>query len=138
MRISDWSSDVCSSDLQLVPAKDQFLDRSVDDVNALIHPVGCFIRGTHRDALRFLAVVALNVDVCTNGSEMPIEGLGAPIVSHRGWLQIQHRPNMTDDLSRHVLQCGKVMQLLKCLEQHDQTQTARIAAREARTEEKTY
>src|SRR3546814_16683222 len=68
------------------------------------------------------AVVALNVDVCTNGSEMPIEGLGAPIVSHRGWLQIQHRPNMTDDLSRHVLQCGKVMKLLKRLEQHDQTQ----------------
>src|SRR3546814_3742297 len=64
---------------------------------------------------------------------MPIEGLGAPIVSHRGWLQIQHRPNMTDDLSRHVLQCGKVMQLLKRLEQHDQTQTARIAAGEARS-----
>src|SRR3546814_4353663 len=79
------------------------------------------------------SVVALNVDVCTNGSEMPIEGLGAPIVSHRGWLQIQHRPNMTDDLSRHVLQCGKVMQLLKRLEQHDQTQTARIAAGEARS-----
>src|SRR3546814_16651980 len=84
MRISDWSSDVCSSDL-------------------------------------------------TNGSEMPIEGLGAPIVSHRGWLQIQHRPNMPDDLSRHVLQCGKVMQLLKRLEQHDQTQTARIAAGEDRS-----
>src|SRR3546814_10398131 len=40
---------------------------------------------------------------------------------------------MTDDLSRHVLQCGKVMQLLKRLEQHDQTQTARIAAGEARS-----
>src|SRR3546814_3064469 len=115
------------------PAKDQFLDRSVEDVNALIQHFGCFRRGTHRDALRFLAVVALNVDVCTNGSEMPIEGLGAPIVSHRGWLQIQHRPNMTDDLSRHVLQCGKVMQLLKRLEQHDQTQTARITAGEARS-----
>src|SRR3546814_14928014 len=107
------------------PAKDQFLDRSVDDVNALIHHFGCFIRGTHRDALRFLAVVELNVDVCTNGSEMPIEGLGAPIVSHRGWIQIQQRPNMTEDPSRHVLQRGNELQLLKRLDQHAQTKTTR-------------
>src|SRR3546814_16850821 len=104
MRISDGSSDVCSSDL---------LGRSVDDVNALIHHFGCFIRGTHRDALRFLAVVALHVDVCTNGSEMTIEGLGAPHVSHRGWLPIQHSPNMPDDLSRHVTHRGQLMPVRK-------------------------
>src|SRR3546814_19837260 len=104
MRISDGSSDVCSSDL---------LGRSVDDVNALIHPFGCFIRGTHRDALRFLAVVALNVDVCTNVNEMPIEGLGAPIVSPRVGLQVQTSPNSTDDVCRHSVQGWQEMKMRK-------------------------
>src|SRR3546814_8146602 len=36
MRISDWSSDVCSSDLELAEARVAF-DRVAEQVNALVH-----------------------------------------------------------------------------------------------------
>src|SRR3546814_20095615 len=49
MRISDWSSDVCSSDLEEVVAEVDLSDQFVRGIRAANHD-GVFVRGTDRRA----------------------------------------------------------------------------------------
>src|SRR3546814_7082288 len=50
MRISDWSSDVCSSDLQVVGADEEWLDRA-EDLGEANEPVGRHRLPADRDHL---------------------------------------------------------------------------------------
>src|SRR3546814_12808762 len=71
MRISDWSSDVCSSDLRLVGV----VEARLAEFFALYLRAGAFRRGDPRRAARLVIAICLGLD--PHRLFLPVDAIGA-------------------------------------------------------------
>src|SRR3546814_17909302 len=105
MRISDWSSDVCSSDLTVAPPSGNrrlrhlqqesraVFDRSTVGVGPLVGPV-------LQKLVRQVAVVAVDLDAVAAGPE---SALGAGADDRKSVEQLMSVPVRIDLVGRHLL-----------------------------------
>src|SRR3546814_18653203 len=93
MRISDWSSDVCSSDLELIaalaehatpprpqPAEPEPVDPEQNDVTGFIFKVQANMDPQHRDRIAFMRLCSAPFN---RGTTLPPSGHGKHIAVHR-------------------------------------------------------